>query len=311
MATLDGKPSRKDVWQIAERQHDRISLEQLLGVGMTYAAIRQRVKTGRLFRVAHSVFAISRPRGTDEERWMTAVLGCCEDSATSGASALRLLGLTEDDDEQTEVSVPIGCRRRPSGVIIRARCGVLPAERQVHRSIPVTSPALTIIDCARALGERGVERAINEASQRDLATPAVIRGTAERYPRVPGSPLVRAVLDRHDFQLTDSELERWFSRIVRLFGFPVPLARQRPYGYRVDFFWPDLGLIVECDSLRYHRTAGKQTRDLERDQVHTAAGLTTMRFTHWQIRYAPEVVAKRLTPVIERLAAAHAHAVGG
>jgi very-short-patch-repair endonuclease len=30
----------------------------------------------------------------------------------------------------------------------------------------------------------------------------------------------------------------------------------------------------------------------KRDQVHTAAGLRVLRFTHWQIAYAPdEVVA--------------------
>jgi very-short-patch-repair endonuclease len=46
-------------------------------------------------------------------------------------------------------------------------------------------------------------------------------------------------------------------------------------------------LVVETDSLRYHRNAIKQSRDLLRDQVHTAAGLTTLRFTHWQVAREP------------------------
>jgi hypothetical protein len=41
--------------------------------------------------------------------------------------------------------------------------------------------------------------------------------------------------------------------------------------FEVDFYWPDLRLVVETDSLRFHRTAQKQSRDLLRDQVHTAA----------------------------------------
>ena len=35
----------------------------------------------------------------------------------------------------------------------------------------------------------------------------------------------------------------------------MPLTSQRLNGFRVDFFWPELGLVVETDGLRYHRTA--------------------------------------------------------
>jgi very-short-patch-repair endonuclease len=74
-------------------------------------------------------------------------------------------------------------------------------------------------------------------------------------------------------------------------------------GFRVDFHWPDLGLIVETDGLRYHRTASQQARDRRRDQVHTAAGLTTLRFTHPQVRFEQAEVVDVLTRVIGRLAA--------
>jgi len=47
---------------------------------------------------------------------------------------------------------------------------------------------------------------------------------------------------------------------------------------------PELGLVVETDGLRYHRTPAQQARDRRRDQLHTAAGLTTLRFTHAQVR---------------------------
>jgi very-short-patch-repair endonuclease len=64
--------------------------------------------------------------------------------------------------------------------------------------------------------------------------------------------------------------------------------------FEVDFFWPDLSLVVETDSLRFHRTAQRQSRDLLRDQIHTASGLTTLRFTHWQVRYDPRHVQRIL-----------------
>jgi very-short-patch-repair endonuclease len=82
---------------------------------------------------------------------------------------------------------------------------------------------------------------------------------------------------------------------------PQPLTKAWVNEYEVDFFWPDLGLVVEADSLRYHRNAIKQARDLRRDQVHTAAGLTTLRFTHWQVAHEPRHVTATLASTAQRL----------
>ena len=72
-------------------------------------------------------------------------------------------------------------------------------------------------------------------------------------------------------------------------------------GFSVDFFWPDLGLVIETDGLRYHRTPAQQARDRLRDQAHTAAGLTPLRFTHAQIRFEREYVIATVELVVERL----------
>ena len=48
--------------------------------------------------------------------------------------------------------------------------------------------------------------------------------------------------------------------------------------------------MVETDGLRYHRTPATQSSDALRDQTHTAAGLTPLRFSHHQVKYEPERV---------------------
>ena len=73
-------------------------------------------------------------------------------------------------------------------------------------------------------------------------------------------------------------------------------------GFKVDFYWPDLGLVVETDGLRYHRTPAQQARDRVRDQAHAAAGLTPLRFTRAQVRFDPAHVASTLAAVAHRLA---------
>jgi very-short-patch-repair endonuclease len=68
-------------------------------------------------------------------------------------------------------------------------------------------------------------------------------------------------------------------------------------GFKVDFYWPDIGLVVETDGLRYHRTPAQQARDHTRDQAHIAAGLISIRFTHAQVRFEPGHVVSTLTAV--------------
>lgn len=76
-----------------------------------------------------------------------------------------------------------------------------------------------------------------------------------------------------------------------------PKTQQRVKGFRVDFHWPELGLIVETDGLRYHRTPQQQGRDRARDQALIAAGFTVLRFTHAQVTYEPDHVAETLRAV--------------
>jgi len=74
-------------------------------------------------------------------------------------------------------------------------------------------------------------------------------------------------------------------------------------GYEADFYFPSFGLVVETDGLRYHRTPSQQARMAKRDQTHQAAGLRVLRFTHWQIAYAPDEVVDVLRRIRPHLGA--------
>ena len=84
-------------------------------------------------------------------------------------------------------------------------------------------------------------------------------------------------------------------------GFRAPETQVWLNGFRVDFHWPDLGLVVETDGLTYHRTPAQQNVDRRRDQAHTAAGLNVLRFTHAQVRFEPQHVIATLRAVAERI----------
>jgi hypothetical protein len=157
---------------------------------------------------------------------------------------------------------------------------------------------------ALRLDRRGTERMINEADKYDLVHPPRLRMALERRAGEPGVARLRHILDRRTFRLTKEELERRFLPLAHKAGIPVPLTGHVVNGFEVDFYWPDLGLVVETDGLRYHRTPAEQARDRLRDQAHTAAGLTQLRFTHEQVRYEPEYVTRILAQTARRLAIA-------
>jgi very-short-patch-repair endonuclease len=293
-------------WELAARQHGVVSRVQLLELGLSVEAIRHRVARGRLHPVMRGVYAVGRAELSRRGRWMAAVLACGPGAMLSHESAAALWGIRNAEGAEVEVSLPAPSARRRPGIRVHRRTRLGRADLATHHSIPLTSPIRTLLDLATRLRADGLETAINEADKRELVDPDFLRAALGVRAGQPGVAVLRKLLDRRTFTLTDSELERRFMPIALRAGLAPPLTQKRLNGFRVDFFWPDLGLVVETDGLRYHRTAAQQARDRVRDQAHTVAGLTHLRFTHAQVRHEPAYVERVLRTTSRRLAAAKA-----
>jgi very-short-patch-repair endonuclease len=296
---------------LAENQHGVVTRAQLLSLGLTPDAIRHRVARGRLHAIHRGVYAVGRPELTARGWWTAAVLACGSDAVLSHESAAQLWGIRKQGSRAMngtqlrppsliDVSVPETASRSRAGIRIHRRGALPPGDLTRRDRIPVTTPARTLVDLATQLQGGPLEAAVNEADKLALIDPERLRRFVDARAGVDGTPALRLLLDRRTFTLTDSELERRFLRLVRGAGLPKPLTQQHLSGYRVDFYWPELRIVVEADSLRYHRTPSQQARDRERDQAHTEAGLTPLRFTHFQITFEPGRVGEVLRAVAER-----------
>jgi very-short-patch-repair endonuclease len=232
---------------------------------------------------------------------MAAVLGCGPGAVLSYGSAAALWGIERERRGTIEVSIPVSTPRRHGRVLVHRRPNLRSAEVVVREGIPVTSLVRTLIDIASQLDRGDLERAVNEADRLDLIDPEALLDALTLHPGKRGVGQLRELLSERAFRLTDSELERRFLRLVSEAGLPLPLTQQRLNGFRVDFVWPDLKLVVETDGLRYHRTASQQAKDHRRDQAHLAAGFTPLRFTHAQIRFEAGYVRFTLLAVVNRL----------
>jgi very-short-patch-repair endonuclease len=231
---------------------------------------------------------------------MAAVLSCGPRAWLSHGSAATLWGIGAEEGE-TEVSVDASRAPTRSGRRVHRRADLTLTDLTVERNIPVTGLVRTLVDLAVRLDTSELETAINAADRRELIDPESLRAALQPLAGQPGVARLRCVLDRRTFVLTDSELERRFLPLARAAGLPPPRTQARLNGFRVDFYWPELGLVVETDGLRYHRTPAQQTRDRLRDQAHAAAGLVPLRFTHAQVRFDPGHVNSTLAETAARL----------
>jgi very-short-patch-repair endonuclease len=289
--------STQSVWSLAREQHGVVSRRQLMERGLGVDAIKHRVRRGRLHPVARGVYAVGRPELTREGWWMAAVLSCGPRAALSHTSAAALWRIAPE--QRLEVSIPLPLDRRRPGIVVHRRRELRATRR---RGIPVTPVVDTLVDIAATFTADATEAAINEADKRDLCDPERLRAALDDLPPRPGLQALRSILDRRTFTMTDSELERRFLPIARRAGLPKLQTQASLNGFRVDFFSAELGLVIETDGLRYHRTPAQQARDRIRDQIHMAAGLRVLRFTRAQVRYDAAHVERTLVAVARKAA---------
>jgi very-short-patch-repair endonuclease len=284
----------RQAWGLAGRQHGVVARRQLLALGFNAREIEHRVARGRLHPVMRGVYAVGWPQLTAEGRWMAATLACGEDAALSHRSAAALWGIGSEGQDGIDVSVRRRTRLRRPGIRVRSRPGLCEADISCRDGIPVTGIVITLIDIATELSSIGVERAVNEADKLDLVDPGTLRSQLEDHASEPGVRPLRAILDARTFRLSDSDLEILFRPIAAGAGLPLPLTKQMVNGFEVDFYWPELGLVIETDGLRYHRTPSAQARDARRDRTHTLAGMTPLRFTHYEVKHEAAKVRRAL-----------------
>lgn len=299
MSGSSRQPWAGAAWRLEKRQHGVVTRKQLLALGMGARSIEHRLRSGRLHPLMRGVYAVGRPDVGKRGRWMAAVLACGPEALLSHHSAAALWGIRRaqpEDVRLADVHVVVDrghARQRPGIRAHRRRDHELPGRQELD-GIPVTHPVATLVDLAAGLPDGQLEAAVNEADHLKLVNPVRLRQALDGLPLWSGVTRLRGLLDGPTIALATTELERLFLPLALEAGLPVPRTQARLDGYRVDFFWPDLGLVVETDSLRYHRTPFKQASDKRRDNAHAGSGLTALRFTHGQICHEPTYVRATL-----------------
>jgi predicted transcriptional regulator of viral defense system len=280
---------------LAARQHGLVTHAQLVALGLDDAAIRRRVRDGRLHRVGRGVYAVGHPELTVHGRFLAAVFGCGPGAALSHESAAVLWGIRPPRGPRIDVTVPASSGRRNRRLVVVYRSAPRPDEVTLKDGVPVTTPARTLLDLAGTLSRRQLERALDQAEYLDLD----LRGLAPRQGRR-GGALLRAVLASHEAGTTwtRSELEERMLALCRRGGISPPVVNGEVEGFEVDFHWPDQRFAVETDGWSAHRGRGAFERDRVKDAQLVEAGWRVIRITRSRLAREPGAVAAQLARLL-------------
>ena len=231
--------------QLGRRQQDQISRKQLLALGLSPTVVARQARSGLLYRVHPGVFSLVPPPLSPVQLASAAVLACAPDGALAGTSALALWWPGQPWPVTPTVAGTTH-RARP-GIDIRRVRGLTRADVRVTHGIRVTSPARTLLDCAPDRGERATALLLAQGRRAGLVHPAALEDVLTRFPRHPGTKVLRAVI-ADPAARARSDFEVRFLAFCARYGLPTPLINARVNGRERDAYFADARLIVELDS---------------------------------------------------------------
>jgi very-short-patch-repair endonuclease len=287
---------------LAARQHGVVARWQLAALGLTRHVVEHLVKRGRLHRLHRGVYAVGHRALTRRGHWMAAVLACGDGAVLSHRSAAALWGIRETARRAVDVTAPKE-RRRPNIDVHVVR--VAADETTTHHGIPVTTPARALLDLAAVLTEHQLTRAAERAEALRLGSPTSLEALVARYPRRPGTPAVKRLIDEDRIHATTtrSDLERRFLSLLDAENLPRPLvnaerhlsATTKP---ELDFTWRAQRLVVELDGYETHGTRAAFERDRARDCALQARGWRVVRITWRQLEAEQVQIAAQLRALL-------------
>jgi predicted transcriptional regulator of viral defense system len=269
------RPPRTDgiVAAVAGRQYGVITTAQLVAAGLTRAAIDKRVRAGRLHPLYRGVYAAGHNHLAQEGKWLAAVLAAGHGAVLSHEAAARHWQIWRRKPKRIDVTVP-GQRRPRKGFTIHRARNLDARDVTIHKGIPITTTARTLVDLAAVLTKHQLANVIHEAAYRNRFDDAATR---DAMARAQGRAVTNldAALKAHASgsagtrsELEDAFLDSWQG--------PEPLVNTKLNGIEVDLHWPDRDLVVEIDGPGHERPPTRRD-DAERDARLEAAGKTVLR----------------------------------
>jgi very-short-patch-repair endonuclease len=282
---------------IATTQGGYITTSQLHAAGVTRGAIEHWVRTARLHRAYHGVYAVGHIPTHPESRAFGAQLAVGDHGALAGRSAGAFYGVYRSWKEPFELITSQD--RRPSGLIIHHSRTLLLRDIWRHQGLRVTSPARTALDITAPMTTRQRKRAVDHLRLRHKLKLHEVVDVIARNPRHPGAEALRDLLSMSGKRPSRSDFEREVPAFVRRFNLPACELNAMVGEYEVDVLFLPARLIVELDTFETHLLNFHSDR--QRDaEILARLGIPTIRLTWEAFRAEPAHQAELILATLAR-----------
>lgn len=309
MVMLRAMEPWRELMTRVEAAHGIVTYDELVGAGASPEQIRRLRSTGRMVPVHRGVYRVAGAPPTFEARVAAALRHLGEDgqawAAFFTASEMWGLGLA-GPDSRIEILRPNLLSAGRSGVVVHRSTSIPPHHVTTLRRLPITTASRTLMDLARSVGPRRLERAVTHA----LREPSIPCSLASLWLVLydlggrgrPGTRRLRADLERRDVAEPPSEsvlddIGRALFRPVPGIRWQVELSDERGYIRRVDGLVPEARLVIEFDSV-FHDDPAQRTLDLEGDRRLRDLGLHTRRYRWLDLTRRGDVTLDELIAVV-------------
>ena len=293
-----------------------LTTEELTARGFSSQSLSREVAAGELVRLRPGYYVEKHARDlTRKDRHLLSILA--SDAALNGPvfthwSAAMIHGLPDWGLPLRMTAISRHGHSQRSGstrVMKHDLCPLAPEEIVTVEGISVASPARTIIDIARTCDPVPSIVAADAGLKGELVTEASLRDALGRATGRSGIKRARTVM-----KLTDGTSESVAETRSRLYfsdyGLPEPETQveifddEGRFVARVDFLWPELGVIGECDGLGKYfdgadaaETRRRIAAEKDRDARLTALGYHVIHW-RWADLERPWVLIQRLRDVL-------------
>ena len=305
MADHDG--ATRAIARLSERQHGAFSRTQAIEAGLHPSTIERRVRTGEWVAVDHGVYRVAGTPASWRQRIMAACLA--GPAVASHRSAAALWSFVGCEQDIVEVTALRHRRRHSADVVWHESHHLDPVDVSELEGIPVTRPLRTVLDLGVVVGTDRLEELVDDGLRRGWFSTTAVWQRWERLGGAlrPGGRVVRAVLERKASgeRPVGSILETRFRQVLRRAGLPDPVAQFEVHDgeelvARVDFAYPEFGVVIEVDGEERHTGRSPRKRDARRDRRLMALGFRPLRFDWDDVHRHPHGVARDVRAVLRR-----------
>lgn len=268
--------------------------------GLSRSRIRGAVDTGRVMRLRRGVYGTN---GQGLDQLMAAILRLGGEAVASHETAAELWGIPTLG--RAPAYLQLTRPRRSTGTdrylgITVHHAGVPERHRTVHKGIPLTTPARTVVDLARAGAFRAGVSAADGALRLRRCTREELLTVAGQCARWPGVRRARQAALFAD-PLAANPLESISRVAFHDHGLPRPLLQvEVPSLDIVDFLWDGYRVVGEADGMGKYVDLEVVRHEKHRQERLEQDGFHVVRWT-WEEAYRrPDAIAHRAAQALHR-----------